>query len=150
MARTKTSKSDANVVQDSVDMLNESEVISENRAVALLSTVKSSAQAAQQAQQELHPQHFAVLEEEMLTQWPLLETALTTWHDAPEDPSPPALLRALHTLKGSARLAGAQAWAQQVHALESGNARQGDLVAYAILHRCAGTVGAPKLSFFVS
>lgn len=83
------------------------------------SAAAATAQAAQQAQQELHPQHFAVLEEEMLTQWPLLETALTTWHDAPEDPSPPALLRALHTLKGSARLAGAQAWAQQVHALES-------------------------------
>lgn len=55
MARTKTSKSDANVVQDSVDMLNESEVISENRAVALLSTVKSSAQAAQQAAAQVGP-----------------------------------------------------------------------------------------------
>lgn len=67
----------------------------------------------------LHPQHFAVLEEEMLAQWPVLEAALTEWQRAPQRCSPAGLLRALHTLKGSARLAGAQAWASQVHALES-------------------------------
>ena len=55
MARTKTSKSDANVVQESVDMLNESEVISENRSIALLSSVKSGAQAAQQAAAQVGP-----------------------------------------------------------------------------------------------
>ena len=68
---------------------------------------------------ELHPQHFAVLEEEMQTQWPLLERALNEWQATPQRCSPPALLRALHTLKGSARLAGAHAWASQVHAVES-------------------------------
>lgn len=69
--------------------------------------------------QPLHPQHFAVLEEEMQTQWPLLEKALAQWQTQPQHCSPSALLRALHTLKGSARLAAAHAWADQVHAVES-------------------------------
>ena len=55
MARTKTSKSDTNVVQESVDMLNEPEAVTENRAVALLTSVKSSAQAAQHAAAQVGP-----------------------------------------------------------------------------------------------
>lgn len=55
MARTKTSKSDANVVQESFDMLNEAEAVTENRAVALLSSVKSGAQAAQNAAAQVGP-----------------------------------------------------------------------------------------------
>jgi len=72
---------------------------------------------AQNQRNELQPLHFSVLEEEMQTQWPQLQAALRDWADG--SPCPPALLRALHTLKGSARLAGAAAWASQVHALET-------------------------------
>ena len=55
MARTRTSKSDTNVVQESVDMLNDVEAATENRAVALLTSVKSSAQAAQHAAAQVGP-----------------------------------------------------------------------------------------------
>lgn len=67
----------------------------------------------------LDPMHFSVFAEEMLGTWPALQSALKQWMQAPSE-SPPrqALLRSLHTLKGSARLAGAMAWASQVHAIE--------------------------------
>ena len=71
---------------------------------------------------QLEPVRFAVFEEEVLTTWPALQTALHQWMDQPADQGAPrqTLLRSLHTLKGSARLAGAAAWASQVHALEDG------------------------------
>ena len=68
----------------------------------------------------LEPLHFAVLEEEVQVQWPQLQAALEAWQAASSPATAPsALLRALHTLKGSARLSGALDWAAQVHALES-------------------------------
>ncbi|MDR3004727.1 MAG: response regulator, partial [Acidovorax sp.] len=68
----------------------------------------------------LEPVRFAVFEEEVLATWPALQSALHTWMDQPAEPGAArqTLLRSLHTLKGSARLAGAGAWASQVHALE--------------------------------
>lgn len=71
---------------------------------------------------QLEPVRFAVFEEEVLTVWPALQTALHQWMEQPADQGAPrqTLLRSLHTLKGSARLAGAAAWASQVHALEDG------------------------------
>lgn len=67
----------------------------------------------------LDPMHFSVFAEEMLGTWPALQSALKQWMQAPQDSQPrQALLRSLHTLKGSARLAGAMAWASQVHAIE--------------------------------
>lgn len=71
---------------------------------------------------QLEPVRFAVFEEEVLTIWPALQTALHQWMEQPADQGTPrqTLLRSLHTLKGSARLAGAAAWASQVHALEDG------------------------------
>lgn len=79
------------------------------------------AEMASNQRNQLQPLHFYVLEEEMQAQWPQLQAALQHWaeHGADGSPCPPALLRALHTLKGSARLAGAGAWASQVHALET-------------------------------
>ena len=68
----------------------------------------------------LDAMHFSVFEEEMLSIWPKLQSALKQWIKVPNDPSArQVLLRSLHTLKGSARLAGAMPWASQVHALES-------------------------------
>lgn len=69
---------------------------------------------------QLEPVRFAVFEEEVLAVWPALQTALHQWMEQPAEQGTPrqTLLRSLHTLKGSARLAGAAAWASQVHALE--------------------------------
>lgn len=67
----------------------------------------------------LDAMHFSVFEEEMLAVWPRLQAALKQWLQAPTDSAArQSVLRSLHTLKGSARLAGAMAWASQVHALE--------------------------------
>lgn len=67
----------------------------------------------------LDAMHFSVFEEEMLAIWPKLQSALKQWIKVPQDTSArQILLRSLHTLKGSARLAGVMAWASQVHALE--------------------------------
>ena len=70
--------------------------------------------------QVLDPLHFGVFEEEVLGLWPQLHSSLQQWIHMPEDTGARRqLLRKLHTLKGSARLAGAHALASQVHALES-------------------------------
>ena len=67
----------------------------------------------------LDAMHFSVFEEEMLAVWPRLQAALKQWLQTPTDSAArQTVLRCLHTLKGSARLAGAMAWASQVHALE--------------------------------
>lgn len=67
----------------------------------------------------LDAMHFSVFEEEMLGAWPPLQSALKQWVQQPHDQSArQILLRSLHTLKGSARLAGAMPWASQVHAIE--------------------------------
>lgn len=67
----------------------------------------------------LDAMHFSVFEEEMLALWPKLQSALKHWIKQPQDQTARQIvLRSLHTLKGSARLAGAMAWASQVHALE--------------------------------
>lgn len=68
------------------------------------------------------PQRFALLREEVHSVWPALQRSLDEWCQAPqalrESGPPRELLRLLHTLKGSARMAGANVWASQVHALE--------------------------------
>lgn len=67
----------------------------------------------------LDAMHFSVFEEEMLALWPKLQSALKHWIKQPQEQAARQIvLRSLHTLKGSARLAGAMAWASQVHALE--------------------------------
>lgn len=76
--------------------------------------------AAYHATPTLDAMHFSVFEEEMLATWPKLQSALKQWIATPPDGSArQTVLRCLHTLKGSARLAGVMAWASQVHALES-------------------------------
>ena len=75
--------------------------------------------AATSAAPVLDAMHFSIFEEEMLSIWPKLQSALKQWIKVPSDPNArQILLRSLHTLKGSARLAGAMPWASQVHALE--------------------------------
>jgi chemosensory pili system protein ChpA (sensor histidine kinase/response regulator) len=63
---------------------------------------------------------FVFFEEEALELLPRLGGALRQWHARPDNVSArDEVLRALHTLKGSARLAGALGLGGQAHALES-------------------------------
>ena len=63
---------------------------------------------------------FPIFEEEALELLPTLRSAMTAWADDPGNPSPRGqVLRALHTLKGSARLAGALRLGELTHRLES-------------------------------
>jgi len=63
---------------------------------------------------------FPIFEEEASELLPQLGTALRAWAQHPEDPVPRAsTLRTLHTLKGSARLAGAMRLGERAHGMES-------------------------------
>ncbi len=63
---------------------------------------------------------FPIFEEEAAELLPQLGTALRDWQQAPESAAPrAATLRALHTLKGSARLAGAMRLGERAHRMES-------------------------------
>ena len=63
---------------------------------------------------------FPIFEEEAAELLPQLGTALRAWTQHPGDPIPRAsTLRTLHTLKGSARLAGAMRLGERAHGMES-------------------------------
>ncbi|MBC7395494.1 MAG: Hpt domain-containing protein [Variovorax sp.] len=63
---------------------------------------------------------FPIFEEEAAELLPQLGTALREWAQRPEDTAPRAsVLRTLHTLKGSARLAGAMRLGERAHRMES-------------------------------
>ncbi|OUL99721.1 hybrid sensor histidine kinase/response regulator [Variovorax sp. JS1663] len=63
---------------------------------------------------------FPVFEEEAAELLPQLGAALREWSQHPDDPAPRAsTLRTLHTLKGSARLAGAMRLGERAHRMES-------------------------------
>jgi chemotaxis protein histidine kinase CheA/CheY-like chemotaxis protein len=62
----------------------------------------------------------AIFDEEAADLLPQLEQAMRAWRSRPDDPAPPAhMMRVLHTLKGSARMAGALALGDVFHHLES-------------------------------
>ena len=68
----------------------------------------------------LDPELFTFFEEEALELLPRLGHAVREWHARPDHPSArEEVMRTLHTLKGSARLAGALALGDIAHALES-------------------------------
>ncbi|MDR6538806.1 Hpt domain-containing protein [Variovorax soli] len=63
---------------------------------------------------------FPIFEEEAAELLPQLGTALREWSQHLDDPAPRAsTLRTLHTLKGSARLAGAMRLGERAHRMES-------------------------------
>lgn len=63
---------------------------------------------------------FPIFEEEAAELLPALGAALREWAQHPENPAPRAsMLRTLHTLKGSARLAGAMRLGERAHRMES-------------------------------
>src|SRR5574344_2115310 len=66
------------------------------------------------------PDLFPIFEEEARDLLPTLSASLREWSSHPQRTQPRAvLLRALHTLKGSARLAGAMRLGEMAHRLES-------------------------------
>lgn len=63
---------------------------------------------------------FPIFEEEAAELLPALGAALREWAQHPEDSAPrSSMLRTLHTLKGSARLAGAMRLGERAHRMES-------------------------------
>ncbi|QXZ09468.1 Hpt domain-containing protein [Comamonas sp. Y33R10-2] len=63
---------------------------------------------------------FPIFEEEAIELLPKLGAALRSWHSRPtQDQARNEVLRALHTIKGSARLAGAMRMGEMAHRLES-------------------------------
>ena len=69
---------------------------------------------------QVDPDLFPIFEEEAVDLLPKLGAALRRWHGRPsQDDARNEALRALHTLKGSARLAGAMRMGEMAHRLES-------------------------------
>jgi chemosensory pili system protein ChpA (sensor histidine kinase/response regulator) len=74
-----------------------------------------------EAQDHLDADLFPIFQEEAMELMPALGTALRQWVARPENLGARAeALRVLHTLKGSARLAGALRLGEMVHRMESG------------------------------
>ncbi|WP_245800319.1 Hpt domain-containing protein [Thiomonas intermedia] len=68
----------------------------------------------------IDPDLFPIFEEEANELLPALAASLRQWEQHPMDPAPAAqAMRALHTLKGSARMAGAMQLGDLAHSLES-------------------------------
>ena len=68
----------------------------------------------------IDPDLFPIFEEEAVELLPTLGAAMRQWAQQPQDLAPRStVLRALHTLKGSARLAGAMRLGEMAHRLES-------------------------------
>jgi len=69
---------------------------------------------------QVDPDLFPIFEEEAIDLLPKLGAALRRWHGRPAlDEARNEVLRALHTIKGSARLAGAMRMGEMAHRLES-------------------------------
>lgn len=72
-------------------------------------------------QTDINPELWKILFEEAQELTPEVEGKLRAWSILPQDLHiPKALLRALHTLKGSTRMAGAMHLGELIHNLESG------------------------------
>ncbi|MDD4999618.1 Hpt domain-containing protein [Thiomonas sp.] len=79
-----------------------------------------SAASADQLVDTIDPDLFPIFEEEANELLPALAASLRQWEQHPQDTAPAAqAMRALHTLKGSARMAGAMQLGDLAHSLES-------------------------------
>ena len=73
-----------------------------------------------ESEDSVDPDLLFIFEEEAAELMPQLGTALREWVAGPEQPAARrAVLRLLHTLKGSARLAGAMRFGEMAHRMES-------------------------------
>lgn len=89
-------------------------------AAASVSTVYEAAESDLDSTDTLDPDLFPVFEDEALELLPQLGGAMRQWVERPENLSARAqVLRVLHTLKGSSRLAGAMRLGELTHRLES-------------------------------
>ena len=80
----------------------------------------ADAEAVAAAQAELDPEIAAIFGEEAVELLESAESALAAWNATPQDEEQlAALRRALHTLKGGARMAGVTAMGELAHELES-------------------------------
>ena len=84
------------------------------------STKSSDAHPARAARDDLDEQLLPIFLEEAAEILPRIGESLRNWRAQPSDvPQREALKRALHTLKGSSRMAGAMVLGERVHELES-------------------------------
>ena len=82
------------------------------------------------ARDELDPQLLPIFLEEASSLLPQIGETLRTWRGDPSDAgSRDTVKRALHTLKGSARMAGAMSLGEDIHAVESRLLEQGETAA---------------------
>jgi chemosensory pili system protein ChpA (sensor histidine kinase/response regulator) len=81
---------------------------------------KTAADGIPGIKDELDEDLLPVFLEEGRDMLPQADLALRSWHEQPGDPAfPQSLLRLLHTLKGSARMAGAMRLGQHFHEMET-------------------------------
>ncbi len=92
---------------------------------------------------------FAIFEEEAVELLPQLGAALRAWAQQPQAPAPRAsTLRTLHTLKGSARLAGAMRLGERAHRMETEIERMGtEAVAREAVERLLGRFDVLQTAF---
>lgn len=82
--------------------------------------VEAEAQPDANIRDEIEPELFELFEQEATESLPAVGQALRTWQSEPASSAPvQALLRILHTLKGSARMAGALRIGQNAHEMET-------------------------------
>ncbi len=100
--------------------LAEHEISSARRLESTLASRDAPDDAVADATDAVHPELFAIFEEEADELFDKLESRLQAWSRAPADADQPAgAMRDLHTLKGAARLAGAMRLGEMLHGLES-------------------------------
>ncbi|HZF82906.1 MAG TPA: Hpt domain-containing protein, partial [Burkholderiaceae bacterium] len=92
----------------------------EPAAVSVADVVLEDSEDAIDLTDAVDPDLFPVFEEEAAELLPQLGSALRAWAQRPEDAAQrTSALRTLHTLKGSARLAGAMRLGERAHRMES-------------------------------
>ena len=109
--------------QELLRRLAEHEISSSRRLESTLASRDAPDDAdanAIDATDAVHPELFAIFEEEADELFDKLESRLQAWSRSPADAEQPAgAMRDLHTLKGAARLAGAMRLGEMLHGLES-------------------------------
>ncbi|WP_151635759.1 hybrid sensor histidine kinase/response regulator [Noviherbaspirillum aerium] len=126
-AATAATAADADVQDENAILLpdvSEEESADAAEAFSAASASREEADAgsvfAQQIRDELDADLMPVFLEEGRDMFPQMGTALRGWQERPTDIAlPQAVLRLLHTLKGSARMAGAMKLGQHLHEMET-------------------------------
>ena len=98
----------------------ESGAVQFTEPVVLGSETDAAAEPALQFQDELDADLMPVFLEEGRDILPQMAAVLRAWQEQPSNPgAPQSMLRSLHTLKGSARMAGAMSLGQHLHDMET-------------------------------